>query len=249
MKYDHLSVVLVAPQGPLNVGSTCRTMMNFGFSDLRLVNPCKAYQGLDARKMALSAQPMLKKARLFDNLPDALADCHLAFGTTRRFGKDRNNFLTPDAAGEKIAGLGDSFRCALVLGREDNGLTTKELSLCQHFITIPTEDAFASMNLSHALTLFLYEISKTMKSGHREPMAQGQLATMEASEQMYTHMKETLCAIEYLDPQNPDHLLKTFRRIFSRACLKERDVKIIRGLMSRIDWINEHANNKKISNS
>jgi len=241
MKYDNLSVVLVAPQGPLNVGSTCRTMMNFGFSDLRLVNPCEEYQGLEARKMALSAQPMLKNAKVFDRLEDALADCHLAFGTTRRFGKHRNNLLPPDVAGEKIADLDDSVRCALVLGREDSGLTTEELSLCQHFITIPTAEAFASMNLSHALTLFLYEIAKGMKSSHqRPPVAQGQLATMEASEQMYTHMRETLCAIEYLDPQNPNHLLKTFRRIFSRASLGERDVKIIRGLMSRIDWIHEH---------
>lgn len=239
MKSDQLSVVLVAPQGPLNVGSTCRTMMNFGFSDLRLVNPCKEYQGLEARKMALSAQPMLKKAKVFDSLEDALADCHLAFGTTRRFGKYRNNFFTPDVAGKKIAGLDDSVRCALVLGREDNGLSTEELSLCQHFITIPTEDAFASMNLSHALTLFLYEIAKDMKSGHQRPVAQGQPATMAASEQMYAHMRTTLCAIEYLDPQNPDHLLRTFRRIFSRASLRERDVNIIRGLMSRIDWINE----------
>ncbi len=240
MKNDSLSVVLVAPQGPLNVGSTCRTMMNFGFSDLRLVNPCKEYQSLEARKMALSAQPMLKKAKVFGSLEDALADCHLAFGTTRRFGKYRNNFFTPDVAGKKIAGLDDSVRCALVLGREDNGLSTEELSLCQHFITIPTEDAFASMNLSHALTLFLYEIVKGMKSDHQRPVAQGQPATMEASEQMYAHMRKTLCAIEYLDPQNPDHLLRTFRRIFSRASLGERDVNIIRGLMSRIDWINEH---------
>lgn len=240
MKYDNLSVVLVAPQGPLNVGSTCRTMMNFGFSDLRLVNPCKEYQGLEARKMALSAQPMLEKAQVFESLENALADCHLAFGTTRRFGKYRNNFFTPDVAGKNIAGLDDSVRCAIVLGREDNGLTTEELSLCQHFITIPTEDAFASMNLSHALTLFLYEIAKGMKSGHQRPVAQGQPATMEASEQMYAHMRKTLCAIEYLDPQNPDHLLRTFRRIFSRASLGERDVKIIRGLMSRIDWIHEH---------
>ncbi len=238
MKYDHLAVVLVAPQGPLNVGSTCRTMMNFGFSDLRLVNPCKEYQGLDARKMALSAQSMLENAKVFDTLNEALADCHLAFGTTRRFGKYRKQFFTPDTAGEKIAGLADSHRCALVLGREDNGLTTEELSLCHSFITIPTEDAFASMNLSHALTLFLYEISKAMKFTHPPgPVPQGKPATMAATEQMYAHMRETLCAIDYLDPQNPDHLLRTFRRIFSRAGLGERDVNIIRGLMSRIGWI------------
>ncbi|SMC36731.1 tRNA/rRNA methyltransferase [Desulfocicer vacuolatum DSM 3385] len=239
MKYDNLSVVLVAPQGPLNVGATCRTMMNFGFSDLRLVTPCTAYRGLEARKMALTAQPMLEKARVFDSLAHALADCHLAFGTTRRFGKYRNNFFTPDVAGTKIAQLDDSFKCALVLGREDNGLTTEELSLCQHFITIPTQDAFASMNLSHALTLFLYEIAKAMQSGQQHTVAQGRPATMKASEQMYAHMRKTLCDIEYLDPQNPDHLLRTFRRIFSRAGLRDRDVNIIRGLMSRIDWINK----------
>lgn len=238
MKYDHLTVVLVAPQGPLNIGSTCRTMMNFGFSDLRLVTPCKEYQGLEARKMALSAQPMLEKARVFKKLEDALADCHVAFGTTRRFGKYRKNFFTPDTAGEKIAGLENSFRCALVLGREDNGLTTEELSLCQNFITIPTEDAFPSMNLSHALTLFLYEISKAMKSsGHPAEIKRAKPASMALTEQMYAHMRTTLCAIDYLDPQNPDHLLRTFRRIFSQASLGERDVNIIRGLMSRIDWI------------
>ena len=239
MKHDHLAVVLVAPQGPLNVGAACRTMMNFGFSDLRLVTPCKGYQGLEARKMALSAQPLLENARTFDTLEDALADCHLAFGTTRRFGKYRKHFFTPDIAGEKIAALADSYRCALVLGREDNGLTTEELSLCHSFITIPTEAAFASMNLSHALTLFLYEISKAMKSISPGPTVQGKPATMATTEQMYAHMRNTLCAIDYLDPQNPDHLLRTFRRIFSRAGLGERDVSIIRGLMSRIDWINK----------
>ena len=237
MKYDHLTVVLVAPQGPLNVGSTCRTMMNFGFSDLRLVNPCKDYKGLEARKMALSAQHMLEQARVFDSLESALSDCHTAFGTTRRFGKYRKHFFTPDTAGEKIAGLADSFRCALVLGREDNGLSTEELSLCHYFITIPTEDDFPSMNLSHALTLFLYEISKAMKSDRPTSINQTKPATMASTEQMYTHMRSTLCAIDYLDPQNPDHLLRTFRRIFSRAGLGERDVNIIRGLMSRIDWI------------
>ncbi len=34
-------------------------------------------------------------------------------------------------------------------------------------------------------------------------------------EQMYAHMLETLIKIEYLDPQNPDHLLKSYRKISS----------------------------------
>jgi tRNA/rRNA methyltransferase len=58
----------------------------------------------------------------------------------------------------------------------------------------------------------------------------------EALESMFAHMRKTLLDIDYLDPQNPDHLLRTYRRIFSNAGLSSRDVRIIRGLLSRIDW-------------
>ena len=239
MKYENFSIVLVEPQGPLNVGAVCRTMMNFGFSDLRLVNPCCQYQSQEARKMALSAQNMLKEAKVYDNLISALADCHIAFGTTRRYGRYRKNFLTPESCGEKIARLENHYRCALVLGREDNGLDTEELTMCQHFVTIPTDDAFASMNLSHALCIFLYEIAKAMKDQVSTPVSPHPPATMDVMEQMYSHMKSALSDIEFLDPQNPEHLLRTFRKIFGRAGLMDRDVRIIRGLMSRIEWVNQ----------
>ncbi|SLM27600.1 TrmH2 [Desulfamplus magnetovallimortis] len=242
MKKDNLTVILVEPQGPLNIGSVCRAMMNFGFHDLRIVNPCRGYQSREARKMALSAQHMLSEARIFENLPQAIKDCHVAFGTTRRFGRYRKNFFTPDSAAEKVSDMDDSIRCALVLGREDNGLDTDELALCQHFVTIPTDDAFPSMNISHALTIFLYEISRTMRNKISSPVDPKPPATIDSIEQMYSHMQKALNDIEFLDPQNPDHLMRTFRRIFGRAALMDRDVRIIRGLMSKIEWVNSQRN-------
>lgn len=237
MKRENLSIILVEPQGPLNIGAVCRAMMNFGFSDLRLVNPCKRYQSAEARKMALSAQHLLTQAKVYDTLASALSDCNIAFGTTRRYGRYRKNFLTPDACGEKIAALEHNVRCAIVLGREDNGLDTEELAMCQHFVTVPTDDGFPSMNLSHASCLFLYETAKAMRNKVSTPVSKRPPASMDATEQMYAHMKETLLEIEFLDPQNPEHLLRTFRRIFGRAGLMDRDVRIIRGLMSRIKWL------------
>ncbi|MBF0469217.1 MAG: RNA methyltransferase [Desulfamplus sp.] len=233
-----MTVILVEPQGPLNVGAVCRVMMNFGFKELRLVNPCKEYKSEQARKMALSAQHMLVEAMLFDSLAEALADCHVAFGTTRRFGKYRKNFLTPEPAGQAIADLDVAIKCALVLGREDNGLNADELALCQHFVTIPTDDAFPSMNLSHALAILLYETAKAMRNRSAKPVLTRTPATIESIEKMYIHMKKALCDIEFLDPQNPDHLLRTFRQIFGRSSLADRDVRIIRGLMSKIEWVN-----------
>ena len=237
MKSDNLIVILVEPQGPINIGSVCRTMMNFGFNRLRLVNPTPEYMSLPAKKMALSAFNVLEQAEVFESLQPALADVQVAFGTTRRFGKYRKNFFTPNGAAKKMAEEYTNVRCALVMGPEDTGLETRDLDLCQHFITIPTHDGYPSMNLSHALTVLLYETALSAELGSRfSDPAPRNLARGDEIEHMFTHMKESLLRIEYLDPQNPDHLLRTFRRIFGSAGLTAREVRIIRGLMSRIDW-------------
>ena len=241
MKLKNASIILVEPQGPINIGSCCRVMKNFGFNDLRLVNPCQGYKSKDARKMALNAQDMLETATLFKTLKSALEDCNIAFGTTRRSGKYRSDFITPDITAKKIQSYDNNTKIALVFGREDSGLTTDELKTCQKFVTIPTDDAFASMNLSHAIGILLYEINNANKAtNHLEtskPQQVQTLATGKELERMYAHMRETLIKIEYLDPQNPDHLLKSYRKIFGKAELTSRDVRIIRGLVSKIDWI------------
>jgi len=230
------SVVLVAPQGGLNVGSVARAMANFGFSDLRLVTPEIDHLGEEARRMAVKASFILESAMIYRDLPAALSDCHLALGTTRRFGKYRDDFLNPDAIPAFTAPyLGDG-RVALVFGREDSGLLTEELDLCQRFITIPTADLLPSMNLAQAVSLCLYETSKGSFDLACEETNR-QLATGEMLESMYQHMRKTLLDIDYLHPQNPDHILHSFRRIFGRALLNEREVRIIRGMFRQIDWV------------
>jgi tRNA/rRNA methyltransferase len=237
MNFENLTVVLVKPQGPLNIGSVCRSMMNFGFSRLRLVDPCAEYKSLEAKKMALGAFSILEQAELFDDLSAALHDIHIAFGTTRRFGKYRKNFCTPSTAATQINALDDQTRSALVMGTEDSGLETKDLELCQHFITIPTHRDYPSMNLSHSLSILVYEIAMASEAGKRfhDPIPQ-KLAPGKEVEHMFGHMRKTLQDIDFLDHQNPDHILRTFRRLFGSAGLTPRDIKIIRGLMSRIDW-------------
>jgi len=244
MKPDNLSIILVEPQGPINIGSVCRTMMNFGFTQLRLVNPTKHYKSLLAKKMALTAFTVLENALIFNDLQSALSDIQIAFGTTRRFGKYRKNFLTPSHAAKKIQETYQKVSCALVLGTEDSGLETKDLDLCQHFVTIPTHDVYPSMNLSHALTVLLYEISlkSDPQDKYFDPLPE-KLATGDEIEHMFAHMKKSLLDIDFLDKQNPDHLLRSFRRLFGAAGLTSRDVNIIRGLMSRIDWTEEQRKN------
>lgn len=235
---ENICVVLVESQGPRNIGSVCRAMKNFGLRDLRLVNPQADHLSHGARQMAVKATDLLEDARIYNSLADALHDCATAFGTTRRFGKYREDMLLPDEAAAMALPLSVDAPVALVFGREDSGLHTAELDLCQHFVTIPTDEALPSMNLAQAVALCLYELRRSQ--GKIQVADNGKaLAGVQNMEKMYAHMEESLMSCGFLNPQNPDHIMRAFRRIFARAGLDEREVRILHGLWSQIDTLNE----------
>lgn len=233
---QNVVVVLVEPQGGLNIGSVCRAMMNFGFSELRLVAPQVDHRGDEARRMAVKAAPLLERAGVYPDLAAALADCELAFGTTRRFGKYREDFFHPEDAAELLLPQLARGRVALVFGREDKGLHTAELDLCQRLLTIPTNEELPSMNLAQAVSLCLYAVARQAARTAGYQRSARKLARHGELEGLFAHMRGTLLEIGFLDPQNPDHILHSFRRIFGRAGLNAREVRILHGLMSRIDW-------------
>lgn len=245
MSVTQFSIILVEPQGPLNIGSICRAMANFGFNDLRLVNPQTDHLCDEARRMAVKATPLLEKAKIFSSLNEALADCHFAMGTTRRFGKYRKNFMNPDQAAHHLLPLSEEGQVGLVFGREDHGLFTEELDLCQRLITIPTNADLPSMNLAQATALCLYEIHKAAGSLTKKKGQGKKLAPSEQLEAMLQHMRRTMISIDYLDPQNPDHIVRNYRHIFGRAQINEHEVRILQGLWSRIDWLKKQLDEKK----
>ncbi len=242
---SQLAVVLVESQGALNIGSVCRAMLNFGFTDLRLVNPQVDHLSQDARLMAVKAASVLESAQVFQTLEDALVGCVLSFGTTRRFGRYREGLLHPTEAANRLSPVVQDNPVALVFGREDRGLFTSELDLCQHFITIPTDENLPSMNLAQAVSLCLYEVSQA--KGRQKDHVSGckKLANNETLESMYQHMRQSLLDIGYLDPQNPDHILRAFRRILNRSGLNDREVRILRGLFNQIDLYAGHKFSQK----
>jgi len=241
----NITVVLVEPQGPRNIGSVCRAMLNFGLNELRLVNPQTDHLVHEARQMAVKATTVLEQAKIFTNLEAALQDCSLSIGTTRRFGRYREDMLHPDEAARLLLPETSGSKVALVFGREDKGLHTAELDLCQRFVTIPTSVELPSMNLAQAVVLCLYEISKARGELARAAYGRKKLAANQSLERLYQHMCESLTRVGFLDPQNPDHIIRAFRRILGRSGLNEREVRILRGLFSQIDLLDDQLQKLK----
>lgn len=240
---DNIAIVMVEPQSPGNIGMVCRAMKNMGLSRLRLVNGCDRFHS-EALKFAVSARNLLEEAELYDDLASALADCTLTVGTTRRHGKYRQEILSPPEVATLLKTHASSeCRAAIVFGREDNGLTTDELSLCRWHATIPSSTEYGSLNLSQAVLIFCYELGKSTDSpggGRLE-----QLATSSEMESLFAQMDLCLQKIGFLNDQNPGHIMRSLRRIFFRSQLDTREVSILRGMLSQIDWASSSFDGRK----
>src|SRR5271156_398181 len=164
---SHLAVVLVRARDPNNIGAVARTMYDFGFRDLRLVNE---YRVPFARaKSAVDASAVLEAAREYASVAEAVADCTLVVGTTavgpRR--QEQPLYTLADAGdrlrSEVASGQQPSEnQLALLFGSEKTGLSNEELSHCHWLLTIPMQQQedlrHPSMNLGQAVAVCLYEL-------------------------------------------------------------------------------------------
>src|SRR5712691_6592554 len=153
----NVRVVLVEPKGSGNIGSVARIMKNFGLGDLAIVGHGRT-GSFWARAMAAHAKEILQSARRFPTLREAVADCGLVVGTTCRGGLYRDHSRAPRTTAPEFVAAARAGKCALVFGPEDHGLDNEDLKCCQVLITIPTGDAYPSLNLAQAATICLYEI-------------------------------------------------------------------------------------------
>ena len=153
---DTVSIVLVEPQVPGNVGACARVMKNMGLKRLVLVNPW-FHNHPQARYMAHGSEDILEDAKVVDNLSEAVADSVLVVGTTRR--KRHNTpFMNPRQAALEILGSSRSGPVSILFGREDKGLSNEELKWCQIHVSIPSSQAQPSLNLSQAVMVMAYEL-------------------------------------------------------------------------------------------
>lgn len=241
---DRISIVLVEPQNPGNLGMVSRAMKNMGLKDLRIVGGCRIDHP-DAFKFAVSARDVLLGATRFDSLQQSLSDTVVSIATTRRLGKYRLETMDPRRAVMKLREKIGSGRAALVFGREDNGLTTDELAMCRWQATIPTSDEYGSLNLAQAVLIFAYEIFRGMADVSEHPARQ--IADSVEMEALFGQMEKTLLRIGFLDETNPAHLMRTMRRIFFRAELDPREVAVLRGMMSQMDWAADPSKTGEVS--
>jgi len=229
-----ISIILVEPQSPGNIGMVCRAMANFGMTDLRLVKPC-THLHHEARKFAVSAGPLLGSARIFESLQEAIADLHLSVATTRREGRLRGRLLEACELPSLMRPLPQEARAGLVFGREDSGLSSEEVSLCSHAATITTAQGCGSLNLAQAVILFLYELCRPAGEHPAAPQRSQLLPEQQELEGLFGQMEEVLSRIAFLNPSRPDAVLNRLRSLVTRAQPDQGEVALLRALWGKLE--------------
>jgi len=227
-------VVLHEPQDLVNIAHVVRGMKNFGVRDLRLVNP-REYEAYRVEGIAHQTQDVLARVRTFTTLEEALADCVHIVGFTARGRTAKRNVQRPRDAAAEVVGLVESGRgpAAVLFGREDKGLSNDALDRCHRVVTIPSDPAYASLNLGHAVIIMLYELALARGAEERPfktPRRTSEPATAGELERLFVDVARALHAIEFFKTRNADGVMRTMREIAHRAPLDTREVKLLRAM-------------------
>jgi tRNA/rRNA methyltransferase len=239
----NISIILVRPRFPENIGMTARAMANMGADELVLIRP-ERWDKAKALPLATpQGQAILDAARVEEDLRQALAPFSAAIGTTARLGGWRKRILTPEKAAQEARRVArQGGRVALVFGSEDRGLDNSEVEQCSLLTHIPAALDKSSLNLAQAVLIMLYECMKADMTLPFEPDetrrrwtrprsdVDSRLATLEEEALLLETLQSALQAIDFLPENNPGWFMQPLRRFLRKSRLRRHEFDMLMGI-------------------
>ena len=244
-KFFNLNVVLVEPSGPINVGSIARLCSNFEINELRIVAPKCDIFSLEAKKMALKGQKYIDNCKFFNSIEQSIFDCDLVLATCGRID------LSNDIKCESIEGIStwiSSFKeinnIGILFGREDRGLSNSELLFAHKIFNIKTSQNYPSLNLSHAVSIILYELNKCSINNLKNDLQVFNLASSKEIYETFIELEEMLIRTGYLLKHTSYSKISKFKKFILKANTSSHEINVLRGIVHQINWFLNNSKRK-----
>lgn len=233
-------IVLVRPQLGENIGKAARAMLNFGLTEMRLVNPRDGWPNPSAGPAAAGADKVLDEARVYTSTADAVADCEHVYATTVRKRGVTKPVVGPDEAARLIHS--QAGRHAILFGREASGLETEDVALARHILTVPINPEFGSLNLAQAVILAAYEWSRIGREEAETALVQPTAekdslppAPQDELDGLIAHLEEMLEPKGYFLPDaRAEATRRTLRTVLTKPAWNHLEVRTLRGVLSSL---------------
>ncbi|MGN6314047.1 MAG: RNA methyltransferase [Rhodanobacteraceae bacterium] len=233
----NLRFVLARTSHPGNIGSAARAIRTMGFDRLLLVAPHR-YPDPKVLAMAAGADDVLAKVVVFEDVPNAVADCTRVYGlSARRRGIPLPELAPHEAAAQIATELKGDTQVALLFGNEQSGLDNDELIRCHAMVRIPSVEDFSSLNLAQAVQVMAYEMRMAMLESDPSGAA-GQVESRDPPspaadmEEFFSHLFRTLHAIDFHKGRSATTIELRLRRLFQRAQPDARELRVLHGILA-----------------
>jgi tRNA/rRNA methyltransferase len=232
-----VAVALVEPQYETNVGYIARIMKNFGYKQLYVINP--SFDKEKAARFATHGKDILASTKI-STLKELREKFDVLVGTTALSAYSRLNILRNSInvvrLSEIIKNVGMEKDFCILLGRESSGLNNRECEMCDLVVTIDTKTDYRTINISHALAILLYEISKslpefTLKDGKMRTRSKT-LATRQEMDLLINYVNEVADKCGY-DKHKQPMLNSAVQRLLVRGIPTSKEVMLLVSLFRK----------------
>lgn len=224
-------IILLEPQLEENIGAVARAMLNFNFHNIRIIKKKWKPSKISFRTSA-KADEILKKAKVFNNLYEAISDLQYVYATSNRK-RDLNIEVVNLKQGTKTINNYKNFKVGILFGPERNGLSNEHISLCDKIIEIPLNKNFKSLNLAQSVLLVVYEL---FNLGFNKYNLVKKKKIKKKELFIFFHVLQN-----YLEKGNffkvkekKKNMVRNIKTIFNKAELNEKEVKILLGVIKNL---------------
>jgi tRNA/rRNA methyltransferase len=227
--------ILVKPQLGENIGACARSMKNFGFNKLHIVEPKINFPNQKAKATSVGAYDIISKTKVFNNIEDAISKFNLIVSlSARRRDINKRHISLKDF--QKIISKKKNINIGLMLGPEASGLSNKDLSFSNYILQIPTSTKFKSLNLSHSLTIICYEIFKlTNEKSITKNSFKIKMSSKSKISSVMKHLINLLEKKDFFIPIEKKHsMLLNINNLIYRLEPNDKELRILASIISSL---------------
>ena len=233
MSFSNVHFILFKPQLAENIGACARALKNFNFTKLKLVSPKISFPNEKVYATSVGARDIIKSSKIYNNFEDAIKDVDCVIATSSRIRKKNYNYLSLS----ELKKIDFKKKIAIIFGPEASGLTNNELSYANYLIKLPTNNNFQSLNLSHCVILFCYEIFKILnkKTNRFNSRYKSKPINKKNLNKFVNFLISSLDQIGFLQPNHKrKSMIQNLRTIFHKMNLSNKEMRLLLGIFSSL---------------
>ena len=227
--------ILVKPQLGENIGACARSMKNFGFKTLHIVEPKINFPNHKAKATSVGAYDIISNAKVFDNTEDSINSFNLIVSlSARRRHINKKHISLEDF--QKIISKKKNLNIGLMFGPEASGLSNKDLSFSNYILQIPTSAKFKSLNLSHSLTIICYEIFKLVnKKSIKKGSSKIKISSKSNISSVLKHLVNLLEKKDFFVPIEKKHsMILNINNLIYKLEPNDKELRILASIISSL---------------